>query len=143
MVIPPSETNNHPPAPNKTKQNKEISKQKNQTPTLPHLLGMRKVYSIRDYLHPPSLSICPVANFSLQDKDPDTQNLCIPILSSSKDFRTPLQSSCVCAHVYSHTQLCPALCDPMDYSPPGSSVHGIMQARILEWVAISSSRGSS
>ena len=35
------------------------------------------------------------------------------------------------------------LCDPVDCSPPGSSVHGILQARILEWVAISSSRGSS
>ena len=35
------------------------------------------------------------------------------------------------------------LCDPMDRSPPGSSVHRIFQARILEWVAISSSRGSS
>ena len=35
------------------------------------------------------------------------------------------------------------LCDPMDYSPPGSSVHGILQARILEWVAIPFSRGSS
>ena len=34
-------------------------------------------------------------------------------------------------------------CDPMDYSPPDSSVHGILLARILEWVAISSSRGSS
>ena len=34
-------------------------------------------------------------------------------------------------------QSCPTLCDPMDYSPPGSSVHGILQARILEWVAIS------
>ena len=33
-------------------------------------------------------------------------------------------------------------CDPMDCSPPGSSVHGILQARILEWAAISSSRGS-
>ena len=33
--------------------------------------------------------------------------------------------------------------DPMDYSPPGSSVHGILQARILEWVAMPSSRGSS
>ena len=33
------------------------------------------------------------------------------------------------------------LCDLMDYSPPGSSVHGISQARILEWVAISFSRG--
>ena len=40
-------------------------------------------------------------------------------------------------------QLCPTLCNPMDCSPPGSSVHGILQARILEWVAISFSRGSS
>ena len=38
---------------------------------------------------------------------------------------------------------CPTLCDPMDYSLTGSSVHGILQARILEWVAISFSRGSS
>ena len=38
---------------------------------------------------------------------------------------------------------CPTLCDPMVYSPPGFSVHGIFQARILELVAISSSRGSS
>ena len=41
------------------------------------------------------------------------------------------------------TQLCLTLCDPMDYSPPGSSVDGILQARILEWVAIRFSRGSS
>ena len=40
-------------------------------------------------------------------------------------------------------QSCPTLCDPIDCSPPGSSVHGILQARILEWVAISFSRGSS
>ena len=33
-------------------------------------------------------------------------------------------------------QLCPTLCDPMDCSPPGSSVHGIFQARVLEWGAI-------
>ena len=38
------------------------------------------------------------------------------------------------------TQSCPTLCDPVDCSPPGSSVHGILQARILEWVAISFSR---
>jgi len=37
----------------------------------------------------------------------------------------------------------PTLCNPMDCSPPGFSVHGILQARILEWVAISFSRGSS
>ena len=41
------------------------------------------------------------------------------------------------------TQLCPTLCHPVDCSPPGSSVRGILQARILEWVAISSSRGSN
>ena len=40
-------------------------------------------------------------------------------------------------------QLSPTLCDPMDCSPPGSSIHGIFQARILEWSAISFSRGSS
>ena len=40
-------------------------------------------------------------------------------------------------------QLCLTLSNPMDSSPPGSSVHGILQARILEWAAISFSRGSS
>ena len=38
---------------------------------------------------------------------------------------------------------CPTLCDPVDCNLPGSSVHGILQARTLEWVAISPSRGSS
>ena len=38
---------------------------------------------------------------------------------------------------------CPTCCNPMDCSPPGSSVHGILQARILEWVTLPSSRGSS
>ena len=41
------------------------------------------------------------------------------------------------------TQLSPTLWDPMDCSPPGSSVHGILQARILEWLVIPFSRGSS
>ena len=39
-------------------------------------------------------------------------------------------------------QSCPSLCGPVNGSPPGFSVHGIVQARILEWVAISFSRGS-
>ena len=38
---------------------------------------------------------------------------------------------------------CPTFCDPMDCGPPGSSVHGTSQVRILEWVVISFSRGSS
>ena len=41
------------------------------------------------------------------------------------------------------TQSCPTLCDPMDCSSPGSSVHAVLQARILEWVAVPFSRGSS
>ena len=41
------------------------------------------------------------------------------------------------------TKSCLTLCNLMDCSPPGSSVHGILQARILEWVAVSFSRGSS
>ena len=48
-------------------------------------------------------------------------------------------SACVCLCA----QSCPTLCDPVDCSPQGSSVHGILQARILEWVAISFSRRSS
>ena len=40
-------------------------------------------------------------------------------------------------------QSCPTLCDPTDCSLPGSSIHGIFQARVLEWVAIAFSRGSS
>ena len=47
--------------------------------------------------------------------------------------------ACVPAHRFS----CVRLCDPVDFSPPGSSVQGISQARILEWVAVPSSRGSS
>ena len=41
------------------------------------------------------------------------------------------------------TQSCPTLCDPMDYSLPGSSVHGILQERIMEWVVMPSAMGSS
>ena len=47
--------------------------------------------------------------------------------------------ACVCVCVLIYVQLC----DLMNFNPPGSSVHGISQARILEWVAISSSRGFS
>ena len=53
---------------------------------------------------------------------------------------------CVCVCVFvceSVIQSCPALCNRTDCSPPGSSVHGILQARILEWVDIPFSRGSS
>ena len=50
---------------------------------------------------------------------------------------------CVCVCVRVHVHLCLTLCNPMDCSPPSSSVCGIFQAIILEWVATPSSRGSS
>ena len=53
---------------------------------------------------------------------------------------------CVCVYVCVCAQLlqsCLTLCDPMDCSPPGSTVHGTVHARILEWVAMPSFRGSS
>ena len=60
------------------------------------------------------------------------------VLLLRTDFQGPVISKMVPA--CSVSKLCPTLCDPMDCSPLGSSVHGISQARILEWVAISYSR---
>ena len=62
---------------------------------------------------------------------------CLHYVCESGLNLTRWRCRCMCA------QPCLTLCDPMDYSPPGSSVHGIFQARILEWVATSFSRGSS
>ena len=64
-------------------------------------------------------------------------------LKSLHATSTPATVKPLCAHECQATKSCPTLCDSMDCDQPGSSVHGILQARILEWVAISSSRGSS
>ena len=65
----------------------------------------------------------------------------------SRDITLPTKVCLVKAMVFSVCakllQLCLTLCDPMDCSLPGSSVHGILQARILEWITVPSSRGSS
>ena len=61
-------------------------------------------------------------------------------LSASTPHCSPQTPSNVCAQ---SLQACPTLCNPMDHNPPGSSVPGILQARILEWVATPSSQGSS
>ena len=53
----------------------------------------------------------------------------------------PAAPSALSVQFSSVPQLCPTPCDPLDYSPPGSSVHGISQARVIEWVAIYFSRG--
>ena len=75
------------------------------------------------------------------------------LMSCEPDLHKPLQSLLMsgwwfpgpaiidCARAKSH-QLCPTLCDPMGCSPPGSSIHWILQARILEWDAMPSSKGS-
>ena len=65
----------------------------------------------------------------------------LEVLFSVRSFQP--EDSFQHSNACSVTQLCQTLCDPMDCSPPGSSVHGTFQARILEWVAISSSKGSS
>ena len=86
------------------------------------------------------------------DQDTDRQ-----VCSKDQSVKLNLPISAVCACMLSHTQemstrpteahsvdkLCLTVCDLMDSSQPGSSVHGIFQARILGWVAISYSRGSS
>ena len=57
----------------------------------------------------------------------------IPTITASPTSFSTILPSCMCPQLVSHVWLC----NPMDCSPPGSSVHGISQARILEWVAIS------
>ena len=74
-----------------------------------------------------------------KQKAPTKISNTLPLWGRMTSSRTS-PSICVCVHAHSVAQLCPALCDPMDCSPRGSSVHGILQARILEWVAISFSR---
>ena len=64
----------------------------------------------------------------------------IILISSLKNSQ--VKYVCACMHVKS-LQSCVTLCDSMDCSPPGSSVHGVLQVRILEWVVIPFSRGSS
>ena len=63
--------------------------------------------------------------------------------SLSYHLLCPCVCVCVCVCVCSVAQSHLTLCEPKNCSPPGSSVHGILQARILEWVTISFSRGPS
>ena len=67
------------------------------------------------------------------------------LLAGCKRLCFDLYLTVLVAEVFAEVcaQSCPTLCDHMDWSPLGSFVHGILQARILEWVAISYSRRSS
>ena len=72
-----------------------------------------------------------------------------PLPQSSSIITTSMwnqEKDAIMAYLKSESEVaqsCPTLCDPMDYSLPHSSIHGIFQAKVLEWVAISFSRGSS
>ena len=68
-----------------------------------------------------------------------TDSLCFAHNGLSFKRAVSLDRCCCCLV----TKSCLSFCDPVDYSPRGSSIHGILQARILEWVAMPSSRGSS
>ena len=73
---------------------------------------------------------------------PSFHHPCLDCHSTSQVTRTSRpHSSTSSRNVSQEAQVCPTPCDPMDCSPPGLSVHGILQARILERVAISFSRG--
>ena len=63
-----------------------------------------------------------------QKREGETQ--CTNIMTETEDITATVKS----------LQLCPTLCDPIDGSPPGSAIPGILKARTLEWVAISSKR---
>ena len=75
---------------------------------------------------------------------PNLQIQCDPYQITNGIFhRIKTKDFTICESESEVTQSCLTLCNPMDCSLPGSSVHGIFQARVLEWVAISFSRGSS
>ena len=67
--------------------------------------------------------------------EPRSPTLQVDSLPSEPPRKPTVRLCCVLCLV---TQLCPTLCDPMDCSPPGSLVHGILQARILEWLPLPS-----
>ena len=100
------------------------------TPTSP--LAIRILYSpqSRDYYY----CLIPICNRLSLINSPTI----ITKVQSNKMIQSPTRSlMCAC------TLSCPTLCNPMDYSPPGSSLYGILQARTLEWVAMPSYKGSS
>ena len=63
--------------------------------------------------------------------------ICILIRGKQRDFKHTYTHTAAAAAAAKSLQSCPTLCDPIDGSPPGSPIPGILQARTLEWVAIS------
>ena len=80
-----------------------------------------------------------VVSYSLRPHRRQPTRLCHPWVSPGKNTGVGCHFLLQCIKVKSQSEVaqsCPTLCDPMDCSPPGSSVHGIFQARVLEWCAI-------
>ena len=90
-----------------------------------------------------SMSLCPDLLFLQGHQSLDLVWPPLNLTSSIKTSFIGAEGSGLHISCYLVAKSCPTLCDPLDYSQPGSSVHGILQARILEWFAISFSRGSS
>ena len=117
------------------------------------ILSCPQVYWSKDALKNPmpwSSQPCPVITVLMTV----ISNFIVFLTECFEDRDIPcLSPYCQCLHTpdtwqalsytHMHAQLCPALCDPINCSPPGSSVHGIAQPGIPEWAAISFSRESS
>ena len=110
-------------------------------------LGASKLRIISPWkpcLHSRCLLIVPkpeYLNSSLfQTNHPSVPLPSLPPFLDVLHINTRVRLCLLCAKLF---QLCPNLCNSMDHSPPGSSVHGILQTRVLEWVAMPSFRGSS
>ena len=115
-----------------------------------HSAVPREAFSVKSYLF--IIISVPGRKFALimgipkrekkQDGDKELSIRSLIILSSNVCVCVCVcLSVCLCGVL--PAQLCPIICHPMDCSPPGCSVRGILQARTLEWVAISFSRGAS
>ena len=84
-----------------------------------------------------------IARLFIKLKLERTHSKCLVVIELNKKLGCiHTMEYCVCVHA-KLLQSCLTLCDPIDYSPPGSSVHGILQARTLEWLTMPSSRGTS
>ena len=100
-------------------------------------------YSLLNTIYKTIFDLAPVNSSSF----PSSSLPCILHSSNTKAFATLFMLFClelVALYVHAKSlQSCPTVCDPMHCSQPGSSVQGVLQARILEWVAVPFCRGSS
>ena len=94
-----------------------------------------------NYWSPRAWSLCSATRETTAMRSPCTSTEQQPLVSKTRESPCTVTKTRCNQYVKSLSRV--RLCDPVDWSPPGSSVHGIFQARILEWVAIALSRGSS